>query len=226
MESKEWQQKFADQVGLGIEEARDGKSDQWISDRTKDLGHPISRTAISEYRRGIRKSMPVTDLMIIAAALRVAPVTLIFPRLPNGEVTLIPSVERPTALDSLLWFTGERPSLPHNHKVFRDLDENGNVQPVNPRTIYDSLSHGENQTTPRNRLSHILKSSRDLNESWHRLRESYMALIDPNHPLADFPEEAKQQRYEQAAREVKRIRDKLTELEADLTDWNNQDKKA
>ncbi|MBC6821449.1 hypothetical protein [Corynebacterium sp. LK33] len=110
--SEAWIEKMAKQIGRGIDAARGKRSDQWISDRTKMLGHPISRTAISEYRRGKRKVMPVTDLFVIAGALGVPPVSLLFPGLPDEKSHLLPVQEQPVAFDALQWVTGERQTLP------------------------------------------------------------------------------------------------------------------
>lgn len=107
MESHEWAERFTKNMGTAIDKARQGKSDQWIADRTKELGHPLSRTAVSEYRRGIRKSMPITDLMVLAAALEVPPVALLFPGLATEEVEALPG-ESLASIEALQWFTGER----------------------------------------------------------------------------------------------------------------------
>lgn len=121
--NQQWIEKMASQIGRGIDAAREKRSDQWIADRTAHLGHPISRTAISEYRRGKRKSMPVTDLMVISAALGVPPVTILFPGLPDTPVAFLPVVGEPVALDALLWFTGERQTLPDGVDVMISLED-------------------------------------------------------------------------------------------------------
>lgn len=129
MQSKEvaaqWTKDLSQQIADGINQARGNHSDQWISDRTKELGSPLSRTAISEYRRGIRKSMTVNDLFIIAAALGVPPVTLLFPGLPDKPSTLLPVTNNPTALDALQWVTGERQTIPRgvgNHTAAKEVE--------------------------------------------------------------------------------------------------------
>lgn len=225
MQSKEWQQKFADQVGKGIDNAREGRSDQWIADRTKELGHPLSRTAISEYRRGVRKSMPVTDLMIIAQALRVPPVTLLFPNLPNGEVVLVPSTDRPTALDSLFWFTGETGWLPSSYKIFREFDSEGNVQDPIPRTMYSSLGGSGSVEAFNSTQSRILNVSRDLAEAWNELRATFRALADPNDPQAALPAEVKNSRYNFALSRIDEISERLTALGGDMTNWDEESSK-
>lgn len=113
---------IAKQVGTGIELARGKNSDQWIADRTKQLGNPLSRTAISEYRRGIRKTMPISDWLTIAAALGVPPVTLLFPGLPDTPSTLLNDRSPVNAFDAVMWVCGERQTLPDGLDVAFDIE--------------------------------------------------------------------------------------------------------
>lgn len=103
-----WTDETAKRIGKAIQEAR-GKTRtaQWLADRTRDLGHPISRTAISEYENGKRKTMPVTDLVVIAAALNVPPVLLLYPGQPDGVVEYLPAQEL-SSIDAVQAFAGER----------------------------------------------------------------------------------------------------------------------
>lgn len=108
MQSPEnWAEAFTKTIGHAIDQARHGKSDQWIANQTKELGQPISRTAISEYRRGVRKNVPVTDLIVIARVLRVPPIYLLFPNLPEGPSFPFPGQPDTAAIDGMRWFTGE-----------------------------------------------------------------------------------------------------------------------
>lgn len=108
MQSPEnWAEAFTKTIGHAIDQARHGKSDQWIANQTKELGQPISRTAISEYRRGVRKNVPVTDLIVIARVLRVPPIYLLFPDLPEGPSFPFPGQPDTAAVDGMRWFTGE-----------------------------------------------------------------------------------------------------------------------
>lgn len=102
-----WAEAFNQTICHAIDQARNGKSDQWIADQTKEIGHPISRTAVSEYRRGVRKNVPVTDLIVIARVLRVPPIYLLFPHLPEGPSFPFPGQPDTAAVDGMRWFTGE-----------------------------------------------------------------------------------------------------------------------
>ncbi|WP_141743365.1 hypothetical protein [Corynebacterium sp. HMSC08F01] len=122
MDTKEWAEDFTAQIGVGIERSRRGRSDQWIADRTAELGHPISRPAISEYRRGKRKYMPVTDWLVIAAALEVPPISLLFPGLPDKPVSLLPDRGPVVAFDAVEWISGERINAPNGEEPLFGLE--------------------------------------------------------------------------------------------------------
>ena len=157
MESTEWAERFTKSMGQAIDTARQGKSDQWIADRTKELGHPLSRTAVSEYRRGIRKSMPITDLMVLAAALEVPPVALLFPGLATKQVEALPG-ESLTSIEALQWFTGER------DRRFEKSDH-----PL----FSTSISKFHIGDSPEFKL---LKASREFIEEFHEVTGSFLAL--------------------------------------------------
>ncbi len=123
VDTREWAEDFTEQIGVGIERSRRGRSDQWIADRTAELGHPISRPAISEYRRGKRKYMPVTDWLVIAAALEVPPISLLFPGLPDEPVSLLPDRGPVVAFDAAEWITGERISAPEGEEPLFGLED-------------------------------------------------------------------------------------------------------
>ena len=78
----------------------------WLAERTAELGHPISRTAISEYETGKRKAIPVTDLIVIGAALEVPPLQLLYPMPSSTEVAYLPGMEE-LSIVAALTFSGE-----------------------------------------------------------------------------------------------------------------------
>jgi transcriptional regulator with XRE-family HTH domain len=78
-----------------------------VADRTQELGHPISRTAISEYETGKRKTMPVSDLVVIARALNVPPALLLYPGQPDAAIEYLPGKEL-CSIDAVQAFAGER----------------------------------------------------------------------------------------------------------------------
>ena len=96
-------------MAAAIKSARGNRSAQWLADETERLGYPISRAAIANYESGRKKGLDVAELLILAAALRIPPLTLLFPQLPNGPVELLPGIVIPS-WDAAAWFSGEENS--------------------------------------------------------------------------------------------------------------------
>lgn len=138
MQSKEWHEEIIQNIGRAIEKAREGKSDRWIADRTDHLGNPLSRTAVSEYRRGVRKTISVADWLTLAAALGVPPVSLLLPELPDGSISLFPELGEVNQFDALLWIIGERQTLPEGFDLLVSLDGFEPMGEVSGRREYRS----------------------------------------------------------------------------------------
>ena len=101
-----WDQALTQRVGRQVKQLRGGRSAQWLSDRTGELGSRIARATISELERGDRKFVTVAELLILAAALDVSPVALLYgEQLVDGEVELIPGLTV-SAARALLWHSG------------------------------------------------------------------------------------------------------------------------
>lgn len=95
-------------IAAAIKQHRAGRSAQDIADRTAELGYPISRTQIANYESGRKKNLDIAELLILAAALDIPPLVLLYPDLPAGEVEIIPN--RPgNSFDAYLWATGIAP---------------------------------------------------------------------------------------------------------------------
>lgn len=68
-----------------------GLSAQALSERTKALGHTVSRATISDLELGRRgERLLVPDLIVLAAALHTSPGVLMFPDQPHGAVEALP----------------------------------------------------------------------------------------------------------------------------------------
>jgi len=86
---------------------------QWLADRTKELGYPLTRTVISDLEVGRRRYVTVPELIVIARALDTAPVALLYPYpyIDGDKIQVLPAPEgeEPRLLpkiDAVQWFSG------------------------------------------------------------------------------------------------------------------------
>ena len=107
--TQDWVEGLHRRIAAAIKNARANRSAQWLADETERLGYPISRAAIANYESGRKKSLDIAELLVLAAALRLPPVTLLFPQLPDGPVEVLPSIDT-TSWDATAWFSGEESS--------------------------------------------------------------------------------------------------------------------
>lgn len=79
---------------------------QDLADRCKDLGLPIGRPAIAKLESGFRQSISVAEIQVLARALDVAPVLLLFPLGYAETAEVLPGlhVDPYTAIE---WFSGQ-----------------------------------------------------------------------------------------------------------------------
>ncbi|HNM83667.1 MAG: helix-turn-helix transcriptional regulator [Mycobacterium sp.] len=118
----QWDAETHVRVASAIKSARGNRSAQWLADTTMALGYPISRAQIANYESGRKKTLDIAELIILAAALGVPPVALLYPELPDGEVEVLPGWTA-TSWDALTWFTGTVVSSHTNSRVAWGLSE-------------------------------------------------------------------------------------------------------
>jgi transcriptional regulator with XRE-family HTH domain len=107
--AKAWQLELAKRVGDAVKARRTAlkMTAQQLAERSKELGYPVTRVAISKIESNSRAGkVDVAELMALAAALDVPPVALLFPDLPEGDVEILPGESGPSVA-ALFWFTGE-----------------------------------------------------------------------------------------------------------------------
>jgi transcriptional regulator with XRE-family HTH domain len=79
---------------------------QRLADRTAELGMPIPRSVLANLESGRRETVSVAEVLVLAAALDVAPIELISPVGFDEETEMLPgSMMDP--LYAMRWFTGE-----------------------------------------------------------------------------------------------------------------------
>jgi transcriptional regulator with XRE-family HTH domain len=82
---------------------------QELSDRCTKLGYPIARSVISKLEKGHRQTVTVDEVQILAAALHVPPVLLLFPLGQAQQVEVLPDVVV-HPWDAIRWYSGELPA--------------------------------------------------------------------------------------------------------------------
>lgn len=103
--SPPWPAAWTHTVGREVNRLRKqrGLSAETLGRMCADLGFPIPRNLIMNLEHGRKDTMPVHELVVIAAALDVPPVTLLFPG--NEWVSYLPD-QRATCFEGIERFTG------------------------------------------------------------------------------------------------------------------------
>lgn len=101
-----WAEDQTKRVGAEVRRLRGKRTGQWLSDETERLGHALSRTTISELENGKRKDISVAEITVLARALAVSPLQLIYPDLAHGPVDVLPG-RTVSSAEAMLWFSGE-----------------------------------------------------------------------------------------------------------------------
>ncbi|MCH9668944.1 MAG: helix-turn-helix domain-containing protein [Actinomycetia bacterium] len=144
---KAWELDLAARLGQAVQTRRNalGLTAQQLAQRTADLGYPITRVAISKIEGNKRAGkVDVAELIVLAKALEMPPVLLLYPGFPEGydarvdiptahdfktgsdsggepafSVSFPAEVEtlpgqRENSRDAVLWFSGHLPSMWHS----------------------------------------------------------------------------------------------------------------
>ena len=82
-------------------------STQKLADRTAELGMAIPRSVLANLESGRRENVSVAELLVLAAALNVAPIELMCPVGFDKQTEMLPE-RMMDPLDAMRWFTGEQ----------------------------------------------------------------------------------------------------------------------
>lgn len=132
VEPSPWAKGMADRVGQAVRARRTElkMSAQALADRCSEIGYPIVRNTVANLENGRKNEVSLAEVMILAEALRVPPVQLIYPNVPEGETEYLPG-RTTLSWHALKWFTGETPfrgqlaaeDAPEYHlSLMRELD--------------------------------------------------------------------------------------------------------
>lgn len=106
---EEWSEAWTTRIAEAINSQRQalGLSAQDISDRCTALGYPITRPAVSRIYTGKKKFISVQEVIVLAEALELPPLLLLFPLARAGEpIDYLPGIEKELFI-ALRRFTGE-----------------------------------------------------------------------------------------------------------------------
>lgn len=121
---RDWPARLAAQIGERVARIRGKKmTAQALADRCSELGLPLDRTVISKLEKGLRQTLTVGELLVLAEALGVPPIELVFPlgraesveRLPGQHIDSWKAVQRFTGESS---YPGDAAAI----ELFRDHD--------------------------------------------------------------------------------------------------------
>ncbi|MGW6243829.1 helix-turn-helix domain-containing protein [Streptomyces roseolus] len=103
----DWSVRLAQSISMEVRRQRHAKglSAQQLSDRCAALGMPIQRSVLANLESGRRTTVTFAEVLVLAAALEVAPATLAFPVGRKMTVEVLPGVER-QPLDAIRWMAG------------------------------------------------------------------------------------------------------------------------
>ncbi|OFT68489.1 hypothetical protein HMPREF3130_10895 [Corynebacterium sp. HMSC14B06] len=105
----DWERELTVQIGHAVDARRQelGLSAQALSHKTAELGHEVSRTAIADYsNEKRRRRISVADLLVLARALEIPPLYLLFPGQVGDASTYLPGKDDAAGFAALR-FVGE-----------------------------------------------------------------------------------------------------------------------
>lgn len=142
LSANEWAAQIAKQVGQAVAHYRAHARDpsgkrvtaQTLADRCAGLGLPLDRTVIAKLEKGTRQTITVGELLVLARALEIPPVLLLFPLGREETTEVLPGQDADT-WKALKWFTGEDSRLSSADLAHQD------TQPVELYRKHDELLH-------------------------------------------------------------------------------------
>jgi transcriptional regulator with XRE-family HTH domain len=86
-----WHRATAERIGKAVARYRKDAhlTAQQLAERCRELGAPIHRTTITKIEGG-RSRFDLGEWLILAGALGVPPIALLYPDLPDGQVEMVP----------------------------------------------------------------------------------------------------------------------------------------
>jgi transcriptional regulator with XRE-family HTH domain len=107
-QGKAWAEGLHRRIAATIRQARtrEGMSAQDVADATQELGYALSRDKIANYESGRKQGLDIAEFLVIAAALRMPPISLLFDGPPDEPVQVLPG-DNATMADGLAWLSAD-----------------------------------------------------------------------------------------------------------------------
>lgn len=118
--AKKWELDLAERFGRAVSARRKalGMTAMDVATETASLGYPITRQAVAKIENNNRAGkVDVAELIVLAAALHISPLQLLYPDLVDGPVEVLPGKEV-TSLRAADWFTGNAFLQEPNHSEY------------------------------------------------------------------------------------------------------------
>ena len=95
-----WSEEQTKRIAQEIRQLRGSRSAQWLADRTAELGCAITRSVIADLENGRRKYVAVHELIVLAEALSVSPLELLYGNDNGALIEYVPGdqVQRTVAV--------------------------------------------------------------------------------------------------------------------------------
>ncbi|MFF1411954.1 helix-turn-helix domain-containing protein [Streptomyces sp. NPDC058289] len=204
MTQEEWPARLARTMAAEVRRFRQvrGMSAQQLADRCAELGMPIARSVLANFESGRRPTLSVAELLIIAQALRVPPVSLVFPVGYEERTEYLPGKKYDT-FEAAQWFSGEVPG----HGLSSSWQATEDDVAAFRETPFGVAQFREHERLVRSLVSHQLRADAKMKRAV-QLGENF----DPelHRALLQVAEEMTEATY-RTAEEVAKIRAELRE---------------
>lgn len=113
MGNEEWRKSWTTAIAKRVKDlrAKKGMKGADLSERTKALGYEIPRSTLANIEIGRKSSIGVHEIAILAAALEVPPVSLLFDVGSEDLVEVLPG-DRRAPIEAVQWFSAIHPLMP------------------------------------------------------------------------------------------------------------------
>ncbi len=131
---RDWGEEQAHRTALEVRRLRGKRTAQWLAERTKELGYPLTRAVISDIEVGRRRYVTTAELIVLAAALNTSPVCLVYPGPYDTVVEVIPNSEDRPEYAAAEWFSGANTYI-RGDELFEDRTDEWDEWQKNTETL-------------------------------------------------------------------------------------------